>query len=174
MKRIFYLSTSGKIQFFKSFILPYFDCCRSLLIYFPKSILQKLSSLYYLCIIKLFKINFISDSIETNQFLKLCNLFSLQHRIFRFPRFSTRIYLDDNAPLSLCSQLRVKVLNSVNPVVCSFTKELRYNRTLTISETYNTKFGEFTFEKCCVYAIPEPVSWESSSIPNHIININIS
>ena len=32
-------------------------------------------------------------------------------------------------------------------MVCSLTKELRYNRTITISETYNTKFGELTFEK---------------------------
>ncbi len=36
IKRLFYLSTSVKIQFFKTFILPYFDYCLSLLIYFPK------------------------------------------------------------------------------------------------------------------------------------------
>ena len=72
----------------------------------------------------------------------------MQHRIFvRFARFSNRIYLDDNDPLPLRTQLRTKVDESVNPVACSLTKELRYNRKITISETYNTKFGELTFEK---------------------------
>ena len=32
-------------------------------------------------------------------------------------------------------------------MVCSLKKKLRYNRTITISETYNTQFGELTFEK---------------------------
>ena len=52
IKRIFYHSTSVKIQFFKSFILPYFDYCCSLFIHFLKCILQKLSNLYYLCLFK--------------------------------------------------------------------------------------------------------------------------
>ena len=82
------------------------------------------------------KPNFTSDSIDTNQFLKKFNLFSLQHRIFvRFARFSNRIYLDDSAPRT---QLKTKVDESVNPVECFLTKALRYNRTITISETYNT------------------------------------
>ena len=41
IKRLFYLSTKVKIQFFKTFILPYFDYCQSLVIYFPKSIIQR-------------------------------------------------------------------------------------------------------------------------------------
>ena len=86
-------------------------------LYIPKSILHKLSSLYYLCLFKLFKLNFTSDSIETNQFLKKYNLYLLQHRIFvLFARFSTRIYFDDNATLSLKTQLRARVHESVNPV----------------------------------------------------------
>ena len=43
IKWLFYLSTSVKIQFFKTFILLYFDYCLSLPIYFPKSTLQTLS-----------------------------------------------------------------------------------------------------------------------------------
>ena len=56
----------------------------------------------------------------------------------RFARFSNRIYFDDNAPLSLRTQPRTRVVESVNPVACFLTKEFRYNRTITISETYNT------------------------------------
>ena len=54
IKRIFYLSTKVKLQFFKTFILPYFDYCMSLLIYFPKAIIKKLSKCFYLYLFKLF------------------------------------------------------------------------------------------------------------------------
>ena len=53
IKRIFYLSTSVKVQFFKTFILAYFDYCSTLMIYFNKSVIQKLCNKYYLCMHKL-------------------------------------------------------------------------------------------------------------------------
>ena len=46
IKRLFYLATSVKIQFFKTFILPYFDYCLSLIIYFPKSTFQSLNTFF--------------------------------------------------------------------------------------------------------------------------------
>ena len=48
IKRLFYLSTTVKIQFFKTFILPYFDYCSSLLIYYPKSSIQSLGRFFNL------------------------------------------------------------------------------------------------------------------------------
>ena len=57
IKRLFFLSMSVKIQFLKSFILPYFDYCMSLLIYYPKQTIQKLNNSYNFCIKKLLKIN---------------------------------------------------------------------------------------------------------------------
>ena len=42
IKRLFFLCTSVKIHFFKRFILPYFDYCLSLIIYFPRSAYQSL------------------------------------------------------------------------------------------------------------------------------------
>ena len=42
IKRLFFLCTSVKIHFFKRFILPYFDYCLSLIIYFPPSAYQSL------------------------------------------------------------------------------------------------------------------------------------
>ena len=47
---------SVKIQFLKSFILPFYDYCLSLFIYFPKATIQKISNTFYNCIDKLLKI----------------------------------------------------------------------------------------------------------------------
>jgi hypothetical protein len=47
IKRLFYLSTNVKLQFFKTFLLPYFDYCIILTIYYSKTALQKLSNLYF-------------------------------------------------------------------------------------------------------------------------------
>ena len=46
IEKLFYLCTTVKVQFFKSFILPYFGYCLSLSIYYSKSILQKLCNSY--------------------------------------------------------------------------------------------------------------------------------
>jgi len=55
IKKLFYLATSVKLQFFKSFILPYFDYCLSIYIYFPKITIQKIANCYNSCMFKLFK-----------------------------------------------------------------------------------------------------------------------
>ena len=54
IKRLFYLATSVKIQFYKTFILPYFDYCLSLIIYFPKQTVQSLNNCFNLCLYRLF------------------------------------------------------------------------------------------------------------------------
>jgi len=46
IKRLFFLCTSVKIHFFKTFILPYFDYCLSLIIYFPSSAYQSLCNCF--------------------------------------------------------------------------------------------------------------------------------
>jgi hypothetical protein len=55
IKRLFFLCTSVKIHFFKTFILPYFDYCLSLIIYFPLSAYQTLNNCFNRCLYKLFK-----------------------------------------------------------------------------------------------------------------------
>ena len=102
IKRLFFLSMSVKVQFLKSFILPYFDYCMSLLIYFPKQTIQKLNNSYNFCIKKLLKINLedkatnpnddddVSVSkqkadedqvIKFNKYIKPFKLMSFQHRV---------------------------------------------------------------------------------------------
>jgi len=51
IKRLFYLSFNVKLQFFKSFILPYFDYCLSLVLYYSKLAINKLARIYYFCLI---------------------------------------------------------------------------------------------------------------------------
>jgi hypothetical protein len=46
IKRLFYLSAPVKIQFFKTFILPCFDYCSTLAIYYSKRIIQKIANCY--------------------------------------------------------------------------------------------------------------------------------
>ena len=51
IKRIFYLSFDVKIQFFKTFILPYFDYCLSIIIYFGQEAIKN----YQKCSISVLK-----------------------------------------------------------------------------------------------------------------------
>ena len=67
IKRLFYLATTVKIQFFKTFILPYFDYCSTLLIYFPKQSIQSLNSCFNLCLFKLFKLK--PEKIDFEEYL---------------------------------------------------------------------------------------------------------
>jgi hypothetical protein len=77
IKRMFFLPFDVKLQFFKSFILPYFDYGSSLLVYFHKQAIHKLCKTYYLCLNKLFKFKFIDKTDdEINDSLKAFNLFS--------------------------------------------------------------------------------------------------
>jgi hypothetical protein len=69
IKKLFYLSFQVKLQFFKTFILPYFDYCSTLIIYFIKTIIQKIANYYYYCLSRLlnFKCTFsLVDSFDFN------------------------------------------------------------------------------------------------------------
>jgi hypothetical protein len=83
IKRLFYLSTNVKLQFFKKFLRLYFDFCLTFTIYYSKTALQKLSNLCYNYLYKLFK--FQLNNMEFKwiiDFLKIYKMFSFQHRIF--------------------------------------------------------------------------------------------
>ena len=49
IKKLFFLPTKVKIQFFKTFILSYRNYCSTLSIYFLKLVLRMLQNSYYLC-----------------------------------------------------------------------------------------------------------------------------
>jgi hypothetical protein len=62
IKKLFYLPFEVKIQFFKTFLLPYFDYCISLLIYYQKTAIQRLCKMYYFCLKKLFNFSFLGKT----------------------------------------------------------------------------------------------------------------
>ena len=114
IKRLFFLPLVTKIQFFKSFILPLFDYCITLLIYYPKYVIQKLLNCYYITIAKLFNSNksdkFSFGKISTNDepkshdhiqsILSEYKLFSFTHRIFmRLGLFLFKIITTGKPPL---------------------------------------------------------------------------
>ena len=101
IKRIFYLSRSVKLQFFKTFILPYFDYCLSLSVYFPKATLQKLCTCYYASLFRLFKFDFTDlDMNEINDFLRKYGLSAFQHRVFmQLSLFTYKALLPEGPPI---------------------------------------------------------------------------
>ncbi len=164
IKRLFFLATSVKIQFFKTFILPYFDYCLSLSIYFPKSTLQMINNCFNLCLYRLFKFkpdtknldlnddeeNKIIDDFEKK--LESYGLFTFQSRIFnKFLNFTHFLKNHQNAPCKLKEAVNTQFAeNSDN---CGEYQnhqngifELRSGN-LIKNEIPNSKFGNLTFLK---------------------------
>jgi hypothetical protein len=142
IKRLFYLPFAVKLQFFKSFILPYFDYAISLCIYFRTDIIQKLSKMYYICLFKLFSFKFLNKTHnEVNEFLKEFGLFSFQHRLtFRLVLFANKIIQLNSSPKLLKSWLE--------PVeLCNTRYSLRSNNSIGFtSDKILKKFGDITFK----------------------------
>ena len=97
IKRLFFLCTSVKVQFLKTFIMPYFHYCLSLLIYFPKTTIQRIKNCFNICLYKL--LNFkkrTDDNIEAfNENLSNYGLFSFQHRVM------FKLFNNSNSPADL-------------------------------------------------------------------------
>ena len=102
IKRLFYLSFNVKIQFFKTFIMPYFNYCITLSIYFPKATLQSLCNFYYFCLYKLFNLKTVCDITLLNNILESMSLSSFQHNLlFKLTIFSHNIFNNKNVPAKL-------------------------------------------------------------------------
>ena len=142
IKRLFYLPFEVKIQFFKTFLLPYFDYCISLLIYYQKSAIQRLSKMYYLCLNKLFNFSFLDQTHdEINCFLSNYNISSFHHRfIERVLSFLHKIIYVKNSPTQLKNWIRPTILSNNQYALRSNQK--------TVFQTYrsNSKFGDITFQ----------------------------
>ena len=150
IKRLFYLSMSVKIQFFKTFILPYFDYCLSLLIYFPRHIIQKLSNCFNNCIYMLLKFRIepednqeISDEdiIKYNDKLQTFGLFSFQHRLMnKILTFAHKIINNPNSPSELKGLIRPEDIR-----VSHNSCELRNKKTYIKDSETITRYNQQTF-----------------------------
>ena len=160
IKRLFFLCTSVKIHFFKTFILPYFDYCLSLIIYFPSSAYQSLNNCFNICLYKLFKFRPEINSDEEEDEEKIMknfieklhsyNLFTLQSRIYnKLLMFAHSIKTNGRAPVDLKSQINLpapeddlekQVEQTVN------VYNLRRGRTLVKNIIPETKYETLTFK----------------------------
>jgi hypothetical protein len=147
ISKLFYLAKAVKIQFFKSFILPLFDYCLSLCIYFSKKALQKLFNTYNFCLFKLFKIKEEIDYRDANQFNTFnnklefkFNISSLQHRmIVRLMLFSHKIINIEYSP----TELRTQFVTNLTRNKCHNLRNLNKFYEPTLSKMNN--FDEETF-----------------------------
>jgi hypothetical protein len=162
--RLFFLCTSVKIQ---TFILPYFDYCLSLIIYFPPSAYQSLNNCFNLCLYKLFKFKpeatpededeneekIMSDFIDK---LHSYDLFTLQSRIYnKLLLFAHCIKSNKKSPTELQAIINLPVLTEnvaeLNKSPTQGVYELRRGRTLVkniISEPkYETRTFKYFFPK---------------------------
>ena len=138
IKKIFYLSKSVKVQFFKSFILPHFNYCLSLVIYYPKSSIQTLANCFYYCLYKLFKFKVSIDPTETNNNLEKLGLNTFQNIIIlKLSLFIHKIHNEINSPLNLKCQIIL-----TNDVL---NYNLRSNIKYSITQTKISHYGELTF-----------------------------
>ena len=154
IKRLFQLSTSVKVQFFKTFVLPYFDYCASLAVYYPNSLVQKLTNCYFTSLSLLFK--FCHDKFKTNscpgyrnKFLEKYGLSSYQHRLLvRILSFANKIFFSTNplahtdlqaAPFTLKSLLCMKESRKAAMTMC-----LRSRDELDTTKS-RTDYGHLTF-----------------------------
>ena len=89
------------MQFFKSFILPYFYYCLSLSVYFPRATLQKLCTCYYAYLFRLFKFDLTNfDGTGINEFLKNYGLFAFKQRVvMRLSLFTFKVITNEAPPI---------------------------------------------------------------------------
>jgi hypothetical protein len=95
IKNLFFLSTSVRTQFFKSFLLPHFDYCISIGMYFMMSLYHYLmmSNAYNNCLYHLFKIDLRQKTFDQQlDILKPFNLLPYKVQLFyRVSLFSYKI-----------------------------------------------------------------------------------
>jgi len=165
IKRLFYLATSVKIQFFKTFILPYFDYCLSLLIYFPKETIQSLSNCFNTCLFKLFKFKLesvtsdndddenkldsdIRDFNNFNQKLHEFGLFTFQHRLMnKLLTFLHYILNNQSSPEILKTSIARRAVMNEGEITNSRTLRSKVEYNKDIVEKFGRKTFSYFFDK---------------------------
>ena len=141
IKSLFYLPFQVKLQFFKTFILPYLDYCQTLCIYFKGESIKRMAKYYYMCLFKLFKWKFEFKSNEQiNKELEKYGLMSFHNRlVYRLLTFTSKVKILEK-PIELSASInKFKEINTRH--------NLRSNKQKTIFiEKTNTKYGDITFK----------------------------
>jgi len=156
IKRLFYLSFSVKLQFFKTFIQPYFDYCSTIFIYFSKSAIQRIANYFYICLNKLLNFKCTTTPVDFNNInnsLEKMGLNSLQHRLFiRLMTFSHKLFTNEFAPLNLKSSLQLKQSSASISTRSTMIKNIAINDIGVLNDygkkTFNYFFGNFINAFC--------------------------
>ena len=161
IKRLFFLCTSVKIHFFKTFILPYFDYCLSLIIYLPCSAYQSLNNCFNICLYKLFKfkpeIANKDEEVDEEKIMKefveklhSYDLFTLQSRIYnKLLMFAHSIKTNSRSPVELKSYIDLPDQEDKLETLTIQTQDvynLRRGRILVKEIIPETKYETLTFK----------------------------
>jgi hypothetical protein len=161
IKKLFQLSTSVKLQFFKSFLLPYFDYCSTLSIYYSKTAIQRMCNCFNLCLFKLFGIKNEATTNEQlndhNNKLEKFGLHTFEHRLMsKMATFIHKVINNNNAPVELkllltakststqpTMQLRESCQNTLTHKITNINS--RHKNALH-QPTSTSKVGDLTFD----------------------------
>ena len=93
IKKLFFLSDSVKVQFFKTFIMPCFDYCITLSVYLTKTQIDSLEKFYNVCLFRLLNLNlFYLSVLGQFKILKDYNLLPFRMRlVMRLGKFCHKI-----------------------------------------------------------------------------------
>ena len=159
-KKMFFLSQNVKTQFFKTFIMPHFDYCASLHVYFSKSVINQLERLYNSCIFRLLniKLKFI-DTVDQLLVLKPLNLFPYKFRIFyRLSLFSHKIMNDEI------------LANIKEGLVDHSSRDIDDNTRIMRSQTSTSKF----YKESIIYCVPKTSAVRGESCISVFLPISIN
>ena len=157
IKKLFYLPFAVKLQFFKTFILPYFDYCSTLLFYFSKRSIQKLADCYFTCLHKLLNLShYIAYSEDYNTFnniLQNYNINCFQHRvIFRMSKFIHNILYNPASPPYLSKHLIRN--NTTHPLGLRNNNEFKVPAASKLNNHADFRFPIFFAQFCNLLLIP--------------------
>ena len=127
IKRLIYLPLNIRVMFFKSFILPHFDYCSSLFVYFSNTLISRIESLFNSVVFRLFKIDLKSLTLD-QQYSLLSEMNILPFRFRLFYRFSTFCFKIMN---NIC-------LHNIKTRVCHFSITTRPQRTASLNKFIQT------------------------------------
>jgi hypothetical protein len=147
IKKLFFLPQKVKLMFFKSFVLPYFDYCSSLSIYFSQAAISKLNKTFYMVVFKLFRLKFpeLNISQVNSALVQELGVNAFQYRLVSNTlTFVARMASHRFAPKWFKEVLVLKSNTNPNAMV------LRSSRFIAIeTERAFNKFGDFIFSNFC-------------------------
>jgi hypothetical protein len=147
IKRLFFLSENTRLHFFKSFVLPHFDYCNSLVIYLCKTQINQLEHQYNASLFHLLNLRLNSlDIFDQYSLLKKFNLFPYKYRVFY--RLSLFMYKIMNG--NVLQHIKDRLISS-DLTEESTTNLTRYRKRCILASQNTTSFET----DACLFVVPK-------------------